>query len=102
MIFLPDAQIGLEVMAELVKKHAGHADQLSMSRKALDFYRVKAIDDVLSENEVAKNLSTAWRHQAIRALDKKCGILLNGYVKHNNMDGYQQVLAIRNRWCRKA
>jgi len=89
--------VGL-VEEPLVKKHAGHGDQLSMSRKAMDFYRVKAIDDVLNENE----LPIAWRHQAIRALDKKCGILLNGYVKHNNMDGYQQVLAIRNRWCRKA
>lgn len=81
----------------VVKKYAGHGDQLSFAYKAMDFYRVKAIDEILDEGA----LPVAWKVQAVRALDKKCGILLNGYVKHNNMDGYEQVLAIRNRWCRK-
>jgi hypothetical protein len=86
--------VGL-VEEPVIKKYAGHDDQLSRHR-TMDFYRVKAIDEVLGDG----SLPTAWRVQAIRTLDKKCGILLNGFVKHNNMDDYGQVLAIRKRWCR--
>lgn len=75
-------------------RYAGHDDQLSFQLKAMDYYRVLAIKDVLQ----TRILSDEWKRAAISELKYKTDILLKGYKKHNNPVRYQEVLRIQNEW----
>lgn len=78
----------------LIMKYGGHADQLSTTFKAMDYYRAKALAPFLNE----RGLSPADRHYVAAALLAKCEILLNGYSKHGNLKNYAEVEG----WLRKA
>lgn len=82
------------VSMPLVIKHGGRPDQLSLSTKCMDYFRVKAIDHVLKDPVLTKDevLSSAI------VLLEKCEILLKGYIKHNNMDSYQEISFIKQYW----
>lgn len=86
-------QVGL-VDEPLVIKYGGHQDQLSQKLKAMDYYRVLAINDILKEDFSVQQ----WREQARHTLLNKCDVLLNGYIKHKNMNNYSEILAIKERW----
>jgi glycosyltransferase involved in cell wall biosynthesis len=77
----------------LIYKYGGHEDQLSRKYVAMDYWRVKSIDQLLRTNMV----KDIYRESAIDVILKKCRVLLNGYVKHNNMDNYCEVEEIYNR-----
>ncbi len=64
----------------LVIKHGGHADQLSRTVPAIDRYRVRAIQRILTHRELPPD----YRDAAIRELIKKCGILAAGSAKRGN------------------
>lgn len=78
----------------LIKKYGGHEDQLSRKYVAMDYYRIKAIDWVLSNRDLADEKKAF----AKSILSKKATNLLKGYEKHNNMDHYLEIKTILDRY----
>ena len=76
---------------ELIIKHGGHDDQLSHKYKAMDYYRVKSIDQLLPK------LSDDQKESARHVLLKKCEILINGYRKHQNYKDLEEIEEIYSR-----
>ncbi len=72
---------------ELVIKHGGHCDQLSMRYKAMDYWRVKALAEHLHNEE----LNDHRRMEVAKMMCQKAKILLKGYKKHNNLHTVPQV-----------
>jgi hypothetical protein len=70
------------VQEPLLVKYGGHDDQLSRAYKAMDFYRARALVPFLECLEI----SPEERQQVITTLIEKCGILINGFRKHNNLN----------------
>jgi len=71
----------------LIKKYGGHADQLSGKYKAMDFWRIKAMKNILENGLLDSGDIKAVKNE----MQKKGEILLNGYKKHNNMENYTLV-----------
>lgn len=67
----------------LINKYGGHADQLSTMYKAMDYYRVKSIDNLLKNYDLSKDQEEA----ALEEIFSKCKILIKGYEKHGNTKG---------------
>jgi glycosyltransferase involved in cell wall biosynthesis len=79
----------------LIKKFGGHQDQLSRKYFAMDFWRVRSIDEILDY----QGLSMDKKEAAIVELLKKATILLKGYQKHQNLGAdYQQIKSISDKW----
>ena len=74
----------------LVKKYGGHADQLSMRYRAMDYWRVKALVSYLK----ATHLSQKEMDELKKVLKKKCSILLKGFEKHKNFKNQKEILDI--------
>lgn len=70
----------------IINKYGGHEDQLSAKFKAMDYWRVKAIDETLMNKQLVANLSEEELQEARNVLKRKCEILLAGYRKHENLD----------------
>ena len=75
------------VAEPLIMKHGGNEDQLSLTYRMMDYYRVKALhpflnDETLSENE---------RAHVAQTILQKCEILINGFHKHQNFLHLQEV-----------
>ena len=62
----------------LVKKHGGHADQLSTRYWGMDRYRVISLENLIK----VPNLSSAKKEQAIRTIIKKYQILAKGFEQN--------------------
>ena len=77
--FLPDV---------LTIKHGGHGDQLSQSYKAMDYWRVLALWDLIQKD----HLTDLKRTQAQAELRFKARILLRGYKKYGNRNSYGEIL----------
>tara|TARA_Y100000296_G_scaffold6929_1_gene8308 strand:- start:253 stop:1077 length:825 start_codon:yes stop_codon:yes gene_type:complete len=78
----------------IIKKYGGHEDQLSRKYFAMDYWRVKSIDDVLTRFE----LSIERREPAIKVLLKKAKILLKGYEKHQNFKHFDEIKELLNKY----
>lgn len=78
----------------IVKKFGGHADQLSASLPAMDYFRVKALIPYLE----SPNLSPDERRHVGQTIQKKCEILLRGYKRHNNVNKYDEVESWSRLW----
>lgn len=77
----------------LTVKYGGRSDQLSNSIKCMDHYRVMSLQSILSNRFVR-----AQDKKDIYALIlQKCEILLNGYLKHKNMQNYQDVFELKEK-----
>lgn len=77
----------------LINKYGGHEDQLSRKYKAMDYWRVKSLDNILKSDE----LSNEKYQLAKEELKIKANILLKGYEKHNNYSAeYEEVKGIFN------
>lgn len=68
----------------IITKYGGHEDQLSAKYKAMDFWRVKAMDEVFRNQEIP--LTKDQEDELKEVLLKKCQILKDGYLKHNNLE----------------
>lgn len=79
---------------KLVVKTGGHADQLSRKFHSMDYYRVRALDYVLSH----KPLSQKQKSAAIQVLQRKCEVLLRGYQKHGNLKNESEVKSLQFRY----
>ena len=78
----------------IIKKYGGHEDQLSRKYFAMDYWRVKSIDDVLMRFD----LSIEKREPAIKVLLKKTKILLKGYEKHQNFKHFDEIKELLNKY----
>ena len=66
---------------KMMTRHGGHSDQLSRKLGAVDRFRVKSLQKILSQ----ENLRSGDRTAAIRMLRKKCEILIKGFRNRGNM-----------------
>ena len=76
----------------LIIKHGGHRDQLSRKYKAMDYWRVKALEPFLRSSLITEEERKIVR----KVLIKKCQILLRGYEKHKNLQNRKEVKYILN------
>ena len=71
----------------MINKYGGHEDQLSAKYKAMDYWRVWSMMSCLS-----KNILGPEKKKALLEVSKaKSKILMDGYLKHDNMDNYNEV-----------
>ncbi|MCF8059881.1 MAG: glycosyltransferase [Bacteriovoracaceae bacterium] len=70
------------VEAPIIIKYGGHEDQLSSRYKAMDYWRVRAMDEIFKVG----NLSSEDEKELISVLIKKSEILKMGYIKHQNVE----------------
>ena len=75
----------------IIKKYGGHEDQLSNKFFAMDFYRIKSMFRIYEDY----NLSKENKSKVAQEIIKKSEVLLNGYIKHNNMENYDLILKIK-------
>jgi glycosyltransferase involved in cell wall biosynthesis len=75
------------IKTPLITKHGGHNDQLSTKFVAMDFWRIKALSNILDSRSLKSDeincVKESIRHRAT--------ILLQGYLKHQNMENYKIV-----------
>ncbi len=73
-------------------KYGGHEDQLSMKYKAMDYWRVKAME------EIYRNPDYKLKSDEVAALTEmlleKCRILKLGYEKHQNLEHLPYILSL--------
>lgn len=79
-------QVGF-VETPIIKKYGGHEDQLSAKYKAMDYYRVKSMRNILQQNKIEDSIRELIKEE----MREKCRILLNGYEKHQNMTHFHEV-----------
>lgn len=71
----------------LIVKHGGHDDQLSTKYVAMDFWRLKALSNILK----TRDLSPPDRSCVQESMKRRGAILLQGYLKYNNTTDYETV-----------
>ncbi|MEA2049136.1 MAG: glycosyltransferase family A protein [Campylobacterota bacterium] len=69
-------ELGL-INEKLIKKIAGHENQLSFTTTLMDSYRIEALQ---------KHLDSDFQEIIKKEIIKKCTILIKGAIKHNNQD----------------
>jgi len=69
------------VAEPVLKKYGGHDDQLSRLYKAMDFYRCRALVPFLENLDISEE----ERAHVTQTLIEKCEILIQGYLKHDNL-----------------
>lgn len=73
----------------LIKKNGGHVDQLSTQYPAMDYWRIRSLINLQQNFE----LSPEMRSCAATEIQKKAGPLLKGYLKHQNIEAYEELLS---------
>jgi glycosyltransferase involved in cell wall biosynthesis len=81
-------QVGFIEQA-LTYKYSGHA-QLSKS-VGMDYYRIKSMANLLR----IRDLDDEHRHAVKMEILRKSRILLNGHIRHNNMENFLEIFKIR-------
>lgn len=75
------------VAEPLLNKYGGHLDQLSMRFRGMDYFRAKALVPFLEAVEI----SAEEQAHVAKTLLQKCEILLDGFVKHANIENLEEV-----------
>jgi len=78
----------------LVVKYGGHPDQLSRTIWGLDRFRIQALENLLSTDE----LSSDQQKQAMATLLTKIDIFVSGAEKRGRLDEAEKYKAKRARW----
>ncbi len=78
------------IESPVIFKYGGHEDQLSRTFKAMDYYRLKALQGVVE----SPSLSGDERIFAREIMRKKCEILLRGFERHDNWTHFDEVKSI--------
>ncbi len=68
----------------VIHKYGGHVDQLSFKYKAMDYWRVKAMEEIYRNRNYP--LKQDEEVALVDILLEKCRILKIGYTKHNNLE----------------
>ncbi|MCM2348617.1 MAG: glycosyltransferase family 2 protein [Bacteriovoracaceae bacterium] len=71
----------------LVKKYGGHEDQLSTKYPAMDYWRIRSLVRLLTK----QNLSEDKKEMILIEINKKAPILLQGYLKHQNLNEHAEL-----------
>lgn len=71
----------------LIKKHGGHADQLSTKYHGMDSWRIRSLISLIKST----TLSAEKENLVQEEIKKKAEILLKGYFKHNQQELYQEL-----------
>ena len=79
---------------KMVVKYGGHADQLSRKYPAMDQFRVRAIDKLLSTGE----LEAGKKQEAVKVLLRKASIVCDGATKRNNRELAASMGKYIDRW----
>ena len=74
----------------LIIKRGGHQDQLSRKFYIMDRFRIKALEKILTKN----NLKNQDRNAAIETLKQKCTIIANGCFKRGKVEEGNKYSAI--------
>jgi glycosyltransferase involved in cell wall biosynthesis len=78
----------------LVIKYGGHDDQLSQRYKAMDYWRVKAMDEVADSG-----ILDAEKYKELKiVITTKCRILKAGYEKHQNLGALEYVESLLQKY----
>jgi glycosyltransferase involved in cell wall biosynthesis len=72
----------------LIKKYGGHSDQLSTQYTAMDFWRIRSMVSLLGNKLVTDEVKRSQIKVEIR---KKAEILLNGFLKHQKLNEYDEL-----------
>jgi glycosyltransferase involved in cell wall biosynthesis len=80
----------------IITKYGGHDDQLSSKYKAMDFWRVKAMDEVFRNSDFSLNQDQ--KDELKEVLLRKCDILKAGYLKHNNLENLPFIEELQARY----
>ncbi len=75
----------------LITKYGGHEDQLSHKFKAMDYFRVKSIHNLLESSKIEGEDKEKAKEEIVRKAD----ILLLGYEKHNNLEHFNEIKEIK-------
>lgn len=78
----------------LVKKYAGHDDQLSVKFFAMDLWRVKSLSWILDHYD----LSELLREKVAAVFNKKCEILIKGFIKHRQKEKLLEVTELKAKY----
>lgn len=71
----------------IIIKHGGHSDQLSSKYIAMDFWRLKSLSNIIK----IRNLEILDKETVKKSIKRRGNILMQGYLKHNNLKDYQRV-----------
>ena len=82
-------QIGF-IAHPIITKHGGHDDQLSTKFVAMDFWRIKSMNQLLKSNK----LNQEQVEVVSESMKRRGNILLQGYQKHGNTKDFELVNAI--------
>ncbi len=75
----------------LIKKYGGHIDQLSTKFPAMDFWRIRSMMDLLGNRIMIDKDKRSLVKAEIR---KKADILLNGFLKHQKLQEYDELKSL--------
>lgn len=85
-------QIGF-IDRPIIKKYGGHEDQLSHKFVAMDYWRIKALNQLLWDNKhiYPSFLTTEQISRIAKEIEKRGKWLLKGYQKHQNLLYYKEI-----------
>lgn len=78
------------IFQDLIKKHGGHADQLSTRFKWMEHWKVKTLIGLIT----TANLSQDQEIQVQEQIKKKTAMLMSGYDKYENTEGKRELLEL--------
>ena len=88
---LAHEEIGF-ISHDLIKKHGGHEDQLSTRYLAMDYWRLKALINLLRNYDLPHDKKMMVNEQ----IEVKSVLLKNGYLKHQNQQGLNDLEELLN------
>lgn len=80
------------VVDPILNKYGGHEDQLSSKYKAMDYWRVRAMEELFRNSEYSLNLNES--QALVETLLEKCHILKLGYEKHQNLENMDYIVSL--------
>ena len=82
----------------LIKKYGGHEDQLSQKYRAMDYWRVLSMWNLIESHKMSSPMSSQDYLACLEEIIYKCTILIKGYHKHQNYTHLSEISTI----CEKA
>ncbi len=80
------------VSEPILNKYGGHEDQLSNKYKAMDYWRVRAMEDIYHNTDY--NLKANEARALVEMVLEKCRILKLGYEKHQNLEHLPYIVSL--------
>lgn len=80
------------VVEPVLNKYGGHKDQLSAKYKAMDYWRVRAMEELFHNPEYSLNTNESLA--LVEMLLEKCRILKLGYEKHQNLENMAYIISL--------